>query len=145
MIKYLIMSTLVLFTISAPDSLSAYNQKHDKLELGNQHAKQGNYSQALQSLNQAIAENPVNPRAYKIRGHIFYAMGDYANALTDLDHVVALVHDSANALVDRAIVYSVMGKHGLALADVERALALKPTSTFAQAVRDEILNRAKTF
>jgi tetratricopeptide (TPR) repeat protein len=113
------------------------------VDQGNVHAKNGNYSQSLASLNQAIQSDPNSARAYKLRGHVYYAMGDYQKALADLDYVVHLIRDSANAYVDRAIVHSVMGNHGLALADVERALALKPSSTFAQSVRKEILERAR--
>lgn len=133
---------LGLFFIGVGSQASA-SQNSSPVEVGNFFAKQGKYSEALNSLNEAIQINPTGARAYKIRGHVYFAMGDYAQAFTDLDHVVALVPNNANALVDRAIVYSVMGNHGLALADVERALALKPSSSFAQAVRKEILERAK--
>lgn len=122
------------------DSVSHSSNLADQ---GNRYAKSGNYAQALQSLNASIQSDPKNARAYKLRGHVYYAMGNYSKALEDLDLVVSLVSDSANALADRAIIYSVMEKHGLALADIERALALKPSSTFAQAVRKEILERAK--
>jgi len=112
-------------------------------DTGSQLAKKGNYTEALANLNAAIQTDPHSARAYKLRGHVYYAMGDYDRALTDLDYVVTLVQGNANALADRAIVHSVMGHHGLALADIERALALKPSSSFAQAVRKEILERAR--
>ena len=131
-----------LMALWSEGSLQAQPKNSLHTDQGNAFAKQGNFDQALQSLNQAISLNPSDARSYKLRGHVYYAMGDYTNALADLDSVCALVPDSANALVDRAIVYSVMGKHGLALADVERALALKPNSSFAQAVRQEVLKRA---
>lgn len=106
-------------------------------------AKKGSYKEALSHLNAAIQAEPRNARAYKLRGHVYYAMKNYTQAFSDLNQVVALVPNSANALVDRAIIYSVTGKHGLALADIEHALELKPDSTFAKAVRKEILERAK--
>lgn len=136
---------LMLFSfISVEGSVPRSKERFlSQIDEGNAQAKKGNYSQALIALNTAINKDPHHARAYKIRGHVHYAMGDYNKALTDLDHVVTLVPDSANAYVDRAIVESVMGKHGLALADIERALALKPTSSFAKAVRAEILERAK--
>lgn len=112
-------------------------------DIGNKQAKQGNYAQALESLNSAIQMDPTNARAYKLRGHVYYAMGNYSRALADLDFVVTLAPDSANALADRAIVHSVRGNHGFALVDIERALALKPSSSFVQAVRKEILERAR--
>lgn len=112
------------------------------IEAGNSHAKGGNYSQALVSLNTAIAKDPSNARAYKLRGHLYYAMGDHGRALSDLDRVVALSPNSANAYADRAIVYSMLGNHGQALTDIERALTIKPDSHFAKSVRTQILSNA---
>lgn len=141
-------SKIILFVITfliintQPFFLSAAQNSH-LADTGNSLAKSGKYQEALTTLNAAIQADPNSARSYKLRGHVYYAMGDYNRALTDLDHVVTLVPNNANALADRAIVHSVMGHHGLALADIERALALKPSSTFAQAVRKEILERAR--
>lgn len=131
-----------LFTIIIAFCSLSFSVFAAHVDTGNVHAKNGNYAEALASFNAAIAQNPNNARAYKLRGHVYYAMGDYAKALVDLDHVVSLVPGHPNPYADRAIVYSVLGKHGLALADIERALELKPSSSFAQAVREEILQRA---
>ncbi|HEV8052778.1 MAG TPA: tetratricopeptide repeat protein [Parachlamydiaceae bacterium] len=141
-LKIITLNFALLFSICAGQgSLQAVQNPH--ADLGNNHAKSGNYSQALAALNTAIQATPNNARSYKLRGHVYYAMGDYNKALTDLDYVVHLVPNSPNALADRAIVHSVMGNHGLALADIERALGLKPDSTFAESVRKEILERAR--
>ena len=132
-----------LAVLSTQGSCLLASENQELADQGSRYAKNGNYSEALASLNSAIQQDPRNARTYKLRGHVYYAMGDYQRAITDLDYVVSLVPDSANALADRAIVYSVMGNHGLALTDIERALALKPSSSFAQAVRQEILERAR--
>ena len=139
--KFIFSSSIFFLLFIGQGSLSS--AQSSIVDQGNMQAKNGNYSQSLASLNLAIQSDPSSARAYKLRGHVYYAMGDYQKALADLDYVVHLVRDSANAYVDRAIVHSVMGNHGLALADVERALALKPSSTFAQSVRKEILERAR--
>ena len=141
--KYLAFIVLGVASLVGQGNFLQGSESLSHANLGNRHAKNGNYSQALTSLNASIQSDPQNARAYKLRGHVYYAKGDYSKALSDLNYVVALVPDSANALADRAIVYSVTGKHGLALADIERALELKPSSAFAQAVRKEILERAK--
>lgn len=138
---FLGLTLIITMFVSLDTQLQAAQNSH--ADMGNNHAKNGNYSQALSSLNTAIQKDPSSARSYKLRGHVYYAMGDYSKALADLDYVVHLVADSANALADRAIVHSVMGNHGLALADIERALALKPTSSFAESVRKEILERAR--
>lgn len=115
-----------------------------KIDEGNVLAKGGDYPHALEALNEAISLDPMNARAYKIRGHVYYAMGDYQTSLNDMDKVVELAPESANAYVDRAIVYSSLSQHGKALSDVEVALSLKPDSVFAQEVRKKILENAST-
>jgi tetratricopeptide (TPR) repeat protein len=112
------------------------------LNQANVFAKSGDYTKALEEVNQVLAVNPDNARAYKIRGHIYHAMGDHLQALVDLNKVTTLAPASANAYVDRAIVQSHLGNHGAALVDVERALKLKPDSQFAQVVRTRILENA---
>lgn len=121
----------------------AQNHTASHITAGNAHAKSGNHSQALAELNQAIAKDPYNARAYKLRGHVYYAMGDYKQSLQDLERVVYLAPDSPNAYCDRAIAHSMVGNHGAALLDVEHALNLKADSSFAQAVREKILERAQ--
>ena len=140
---FIILTSAILFTAEASIYSNSIANSLSHASLGNRQAKNGDYAQSLNSLNASIQSNPQNARAYKLRGHVYYAKGNYSKALADLNTVVTLVPDSANALADRAIVYSVMGKHGLALSDIERALELKPSSSFAQAVRKEILERAK--
>ena len=113
-----------------------------KVNAGNRLAKSGEYAKAEAELTAVIIQDSKNARAYKLRGHIYYAQGNFRRALSDLDRVVKLVPDHPNALVDRAIVHSMLGHHGLALADAEKALELKPDSHFAQAVRKKILELA---
>lgn len=112
------------------------------LEEGNEMAKKGDYPHALEALNQAIVKSPNNPRAYKIRGHIYYAMGDYQKSLEDLNHVVELTPKNPTSYTDRAIVHSVLHHHSQALSDVEIALKLNPDSHYATEVRKKILENA---
>lgn len=143
MFNKVILSLFLFFSITSIQEKTLNAAQNPILDQGNASAKKGSYREALIHLNAAIQAEPQNARAYKLRGHVYYAMGNYSKAYTDLDHVVVLAPNSANALVDRAIIYSVTGKHGLALVDIEHALKLKPESTFAKSVRKEILERAK--
>jgi tetratricopeptide (TPR) repeat protein len=106
-------------------------------------AKKGEYRHALDELDQAIAKDAKNSRAYKVRGHVYYAIGNYALAVKDFEQVRVLAPSSANAYVDLAIAQSMMGNHKQALANISYALSLKPDSSFAQAVRDQITSRSK--
>lgn len=138
-----------LFTIACFQSPSEASEQTNAADLaqhhisnGNELAKNGHYREALDELNIAIASNPTNARAYKLRGHVYYALGEYAKSLADLDHVVSLAPSSANAYCDRAIANSQAGHHGQALADIDQALKLSPDSEFAQAVRKVVLEKA---
>lgn len=139
-----VLSLFSFFSVQAqPPKPTSSSEVEVKINAGNRLAKAGEYAKAEAELSAAIAKDSENARAYKLRGHVYYAQGDYRLAFSDLDRVVKLVPDHPNALIDRAIVHSMLGHHGLALADVERALALKPDSHFAQAVRKKILEMAE--
>ena len=105
----------------------------------NAYAHKGQYTQALETLNQAIAADSSSAHAFKVRGHVYVAMGDLQHALADLSKVVELAPNSANAYVDRSIVCHKLGKRTEALKDIKRALELAPDSTFAQGVRDKLV------
>jgi tetratricopeptide (TPR) repeat protein len=137
-----IVSLLSVMTAVSLGAAQDESSISNHLNQANNHAKSGEYAKALEEVNQVLATDPDNARAYKIRGHVYHAMGDHLQALTDLNKVTALVPASANAYVDRAIVQSHLGNHGAALVDVERALNLKPDSQFAQIVRARILENA---
>lgn len=115
----------------------------EKVAKSNAYAKEGDYSQALEAINDALSKEQQNPRLYKIRGHIYYAMEQYQPALNDLSRVIDLVPNSANAYADRAIVYSVSGQHSQAVADIEKAMEINPDSVFVLWVRKEIMEREK--
>lgn len=137
LIRFIVISLLLTITVRGEAS------SNPNLDAANRFAASGQYNEALQSINAAIAENPLGPRAYKIRAHVYYAMGDYARSLNDADQVVALASTSALPYVERAIIHSVMGNHQLALTDVDHALRINPTSEYAKEVRREVVDRAK--
>jgi regulator of sirC expression with transglutaminase-like and TPR domain len=143
-VKCLLFSLFCFSTVAYANQDQAKNtQLEAKVEAANLLAKSGDYVHAEAELNAVIAKDPKNARAYKLRGHVYYAKKEYKKALMDLDRVVQLIPDHPNALVDRAIVHSMLGQHGLALADVEHALQLKPDSHFAQSVRQKVLELAQ--
>ena len=136
------LSILICLNVDASAPKTTPSEIEAKIDAGSRLAKKGEYAKAEAELTAVLAKDPKNSRAYKLRGHIYYAQGEYRKAFRDLDKVVALVPNHPNALIDRAIVHSMLGHHGLALADVEKALQLKPGSHFAHAVRKKILELA---
>lgn len=121
-------------------SLLASDEAKQLTSQGNSLANKGKYSEALEILNKAIEKDPNHARAFKLRGHVYYAMGNYQKAFADLDKVVALVPNNHNVYVDRAIVYYQVGKKTEAKRDIAKALKMKPDSAFTQAAAEKILS-----
>ena len=106
-------------------------------------AKQGNFQQALNDMNQAIALDPSNAHAYNLRGNLYFAMENYTAALADLDRVVQLMPNVSGAYSDRAIVYYAMKNYQPALSDSDTALKLDPTNPVALAVRLKVFKELR--
>lgn len=94
----------------------------------NNKAHQGQLVEALTELNAAIASNPEEPRAYRVRGNVLFAQKSYRAALRDFDRLVQLKPQEAVSYLDRAIIYLALDEHAKALDDVDKALELQPNS-----------------
>ena len=59
-------------------------------EKGRRLASQGSHKEAIEVLDLAIAEDPLNADAYFVRGASQYALGNYRDAGDDLDAAAIL-------------------------------------------------------
>lgn len=109
----------------------------------NASAKQGDLKQALDSINQAIALDTANPRLYKFRGNVYFAMENYPAALSDFNKVIELLPNASSAYSDRSIVYYAMKNYQSALKDTDTALNLDPTNPVALSVRLKVLKELR--
>jgi tetratricopeptide (TPR) repeat protein len=126
-----------LGSLQAQDSYMS-SESSSTIQKVNQLANEKKYDLALSLLDDLIRHDPGNIRAYKLRGHVLFAMEKPGQALDDFDAVIAMVPDSANAFVDRAIVHLALNNHESAMADIDQALQLKPNSSFAKTVKSKI-------
>ena len=122
-------------------SLAASNEATQLTSAGNSFANRGKYPEALEQLTKAIEKDPAQARAYKLRGHVYYAMGDYQKAFADLDKVVELAPNNYNVYVDRAIVNYQAGNKEAAKRDIAKALKMNPDSAFSKAAAEKILSQ----
>ncbi len=105
--------------------------------------REGNYQQALTTVDSAIKDDPQNVRLIKMRGNIHFKLNDYQSALSDFNTVVQMYPNQAKPYVDRAIVLYAMKNYDAALSDVDHALRLRPDSIYAQALKEKITNEIK--
>lgn len=62
----------------------------DWYQKGRRLARHGSHQEAIEALNHAIAEDPLNADAYFVRGASQYALGNYQEAGDDLDAAAIL-------------------------------------------------------
>ena len=79
-------------------------------------------AEALFALDQAIAMDESDPRAYFNRGCVCHHRGDYAAALADFDHVLALDPHHAETYLNRGFSKRQLGDKAGAIADFRAAI-----------------------
>jgi tetratricopeptide (TPR) repeat protein len=84
----------------------------------------GWYAEALDDLNQAVALDGQNARAFIERALVLRQLGNYEEALADFSRALALRPRDARTLASRGRVYVQLGRYAEALQDFNSALAL---------------------
>lgn len=101
--------------------------------------RRGDTTTGLERLNDALAADSTNARAYRLRGDISRNRGDYDRALQDYAIAIRLKPDDAGVFVDRALVHQLKGEYDAAIQDFDRAVALRPDYALA------LKNRGRTY
>ncbi len=88
---------------------------------------QGQFQQALDSLNAAIEDDPDYAPAYIVRGQAWRFSGEARKAVDDFSQAIARGLDhSAYLYAVRAEAHAAAGDYAAAIADYEQALAVRP-------------------
>lgn len=95
----------------------------------------GEYEQAVDSLDDAIRFNSVDSEAHRYRGRARSKLGRRQAALDDLSRAIDLDPTLALAYDDRGVVYQTLGQHQRAIEDHDAAIELDPRSALAYANR----------
>lgn len=98
---------------------------------GDSLAHEGNYDEAINAYEEAIAIAPESPLAYLGRGKAFDAKNDYRSAIADFDKVIAMAPDMAAPLMRRGLAKAASGDAVGALADCVEAAKLDPEASGA--------------
>lgn len=92
---------------------------------------------ALEHFEQAIAQDPKNADAYRMRGRLRAARGELDAALADFDQAIQLDPERARAYLDRGGLLTRRGQLDRAITDLDAAIRLDPDDAEAHAARGD--------
>jgi len=93
---------------------------------GSMYNKSGNYNQAIDDYNRAIAYKPDYADAYNNRGNAYSKLDNYSQAIEDYNKTIAFKPDYAEAYNNRGSVYHRRGEYAEAIDDYCKAIQIKP-------------------
>ncbi|ADR36091.1 Tetratricopeptide TPR_1 repeat-containing protein [Oceanithermus profundus DSM 14977] len=93
-------------------------------------------SDALASLDRALATNPDYLPALFNRGVLRFELGDEAGALADFDRAIAIDPAAAAPYFNRAAVRWALGQKEAAIADLDAFIERAPVGTWKETARD---------
>ena len=97
-------------------AVQAYLRGRELLE------EEGKESEALDALNQAIAQYQRHPHAYERRGHVNFVLRNYKDALYDFDKSISLAPNNSAAYLGRAKTKHILEDFEGAILDFEKAI-----------------------
>ncbi|MCF8450287.1 MAG: tetratricopeptide repeat protein [Taibaiella sp.] len=92
------------------------------------HQSTGHTAQALADIEQVLAAQPANGRAWHIKGSCMEQQGDIQAAMTCYDRAIAADKKEPLFYIRRGLLYSKKEMHTQAMQDMEAAVALNPAS-----------------
>jgi tetratricopeptide (TPR) repeat protein len=116
------------------------------------HIEAGNFSEAIEELDEAIRQKPGYARAYNTRGYAWLRQKNYARAVADCERALTIEPGYANAAVNRDVAMRALrGSLARSATGAEAgwraALDLINSHQYAPAIRilDETLERSPTY
>ena len=98
------------------------------IRTGQNWLRNGQYIEALKSLNNAILEFPSSPELYFLRGFAKYSLDDFLGAELDYSKSLQIFPYDPNVLMNRAEVRSQQGNYTGALEDLTSACSVDSTN-----------------
>lgn len=108
-------------------------------QAGTQQAQQGQTSQGIKALDEAIRLNPNDPHLFSNRGVAYYQARNFSAALSDYNQALKLNPNFAEALSNRSQLHVAERRYDEAIADANQAIALNPNLTEAYLNRGNAL------
>lgn len=96
----------------------------DWLEKGNQFAKEGLYTSAVDAYNQSLKLDALNSKVFTYRGVAFEHLGSYDAAMNDFEQALSINPNESSAWQGKAATYIDTGEYRLAVKASDRAIEL---------------------
>ena len=133
----LIISSLLQFpSVLAQDTTNIY----DLYNKGAAQDSSGNYTQAIQFYDEALAINPNYTNALTGKGVSLDKLGDHTGAITYYDKALAINPNYITALTDKGVALDRLGNHTGAITYYDQALAVNPNDINAQTYKEIAVN-----
>jgi Flp pilus assembly protein TadD len=101
----------------------------------------GRYSEAIATLDQALAIDPTISEAWYERGTALGRLGRPAEALNSFDRAIALNPNDAQAWSNRGTALGNLGRYSEAISSYDRAIALNPNDAQTRSNRQVALEK----
>ncbi len=118
-----------------PSASSAYSQAILLIARAEISIARLDFDPALEYLNEALALDPTNIRAYEARGYIYMMQGDYRHAFEDLTNAIDGGSSDPYTFYNRGYIYEQLGQYSGAYNDFDRAVELSPNESFLLTAR----------
>jgi tetratricopeptide (TPR) repeat protein len=106
---------------------------------------EGDYSGAVERLDQAIILDPENRLGYAYRSEALRLRGDYRAAITDLDRALELWPEDPWSLGRRGEAYRSLAEYQHALTDLNDAILLDSNDSYSYASRGEVYRQTEDY
>ncbi len=120
-------------TPTATTSAATYMAQADQL------AEEGKFSQAIDTYNQAIIDDPKNPSNYLSIARLDIYLGEYQDAIDNAGTVLILNANNSTALALRGYATGLNGDFLKAQADLNQAIQLDPNNAVPYAYLAEVM------
>ena len=103
------------------------NKLTDKMELGTELMRYGDYNYALKVFDNIIVNDPQWSEAWNKRATVYFLMNEFKNSLDDIDKVLSIEPRHFGALSGQARIFIKLQKYEKAIKSIERALEFYPS------------------
>ncbi|MDO9553802.1 tetratricopeptide repeat protein [Rhodonellum sp.] len=106
---------------------------------------EGKFEEALEVINNCIAEEKGNTEYYSFRARVLSRLGRFDASLLDFDYLVEMEPYNTNFISDRAVVLHLLQRHQESLEEFDRALNLDPKNPYRYSSRAFLKDRIGDF
>ena len=103
------------------------NKLTDKMELGTELMRYGDYNYALKVFDNIIVNDPQWSEAWNKRATVYFLMNEFKNSLDDIDKVLSIEPRHFGALSGQARIFIKLQKYEKAIKSINRALEFYPS------------------